>query len=1525
MPRVSGKATVPAGLTAAVVVLALMAAACSVATAGPSVPADSVSTTSTVPSTNHQLPASTPSVRGGSSGYGFVFLGRPGTVEAGFDRYFWVSAPGLGVVTACTGSAAGHCTWAEYFQTYTTRPAGTYPTTGPPAPLGSYLTGDNVPVYFDQRSSTVWFVFEADADVESGAWEVTQGTATTRFTAVCDPVSRLVLDDWPPSTEHDDVWHNVKVCEGILPDMPEQSGSLTIPEPVEHFEAQLVDGSTRVARAGLDKETTIRLVQVTQERIGRLNNEPVHRNVYTRAVGKPVGAVVYSGPSSGQPVMCVDTTRSAPRPATNRRTCFTDDEGKVILRYRVPTSAADQFVMREDRLLVFIDRDRDNMLDEGPGSGPPSRVSGPAEPFALMAVPIAKAINYVALGDSYSSGENGETVENSETGMYQAGVSPADGECRRWTQAYPYVFARDVLMEGQPGINVTFATFACTGAETANIHDPTDPNPTPAPPAVAHDTDRPSPAAVLGAPDSRRLTPQSPPVPINSRSPLWEPRQATSLQAAQTVLARAMRNVDMITITIGGNDAGFAGVLKNCVSQLVFPRYSCSDSSENPNPAVIGIRVAAVITELRTVAPNASIFVLGYPYLTPSVGSCGDPSTTHTVNPLTGAAIKHLVHDSARCEAIYDFINDCEALSAEEILKRSRFGIGRLANPFGSFGVSFAEAGFLWGMADVLNEQIRAAAARSGAHFVDIGGFVGHSPCDPDAWLHGFEHTDMLEYDATSARTFHPNEAGHDGYAEILKNYIRTANATPGTELNEAGLPVNPAPQSTSRPPRDPGTTSEDAKETSLDSTDGPGTGGGPRTVVPQPTGQFLLLERVVDVSGCGSTFVSPGEQLRLVAEGFAAGTTVAFHAQAVSLDGTAVTAPALPAVAADADGALDVLWTIPAATGSVPRVYVVDATGVNTSGGTHTAYMISPLVAYPSTPLCATDDTVATTRGQSVTVTVLGNDTAPTGGTLDVTSVRVLGTSAVGFVVDAATGVVTYTPPPGFYGTAEGSYVVYDAWGVGVRAEITVTVASGCTITGAAGVTEITGTDGDDVICVPDPDDRQAFHVIYGLGGNDVIIGGAGTEWVYGDDGMDTIHGGAGDDRIVGGAGVDTVYGGDGFDHVYSLDLDDIIIDDDYEKVITPRGLTPPSSPVTSFDWAWVAVSDVVEIDVLGNDYDPNDNLDVSSLTIIWPPGAGIATVITAGSGHTVVEYTAPATGGAAVFGYQICDTFGACTVTEVLILVGTTNCTITGTGAAETLTGTDGDDVICAGGGDDVVYGLGGNDTIIGGAGDDTLYGGDATLIGVLDGNDTIIGGNGDDTLYGGYGNDTLYGGAGDDTLAGNRRDDRLYGGAGDDTIVGGGENDVIFGGSGDDILDGHAANDMIFGGPGVDTVRGGNGDDVLWGNQGNDILVGGTGDDILYGGAGDDSLDGNTQNDLLWGGAGDDVLNGRGHDDQLHGGPGDDILNGGADNDLVFGAAGVDILDGGDGTDHLDGGPDTDTCRRGETTTSCEPETR
>ena len=1232
-----------------------------------------------------------------------------------------------------------------------------------------------------------------------------------------------------------------------------------------------------------------------------------------------VGMSVVLGPSRGSALTCVGTPAPATVPGS---TCSSDIDGRVALTYRVARNP-NRHRQDMDVIRLYLDEDGDGSYDAG-------------EPFTYLTVRIARVPNYVALGDSYSAGENGEAPT---TGAYQGGISPADAQCRRWDQAYPYIFTNEYLGIPAPGDN--FKTFACTGAITLNIFNPADPNPT-APPGTVHDTDRPSPHAPLGRAVYRGEPPNQR-VLGHERDPLWESRQAVSLANVE-----AMRDVDMITLTIGGNDVGFGDALTACVHPHEFDG-SCGTDDLDLTFEEVENRVVSTLDHLRVVAPAASIFVLGYPYLTPALTGCAAPSRVPGSRPGPHA----FEHESDQCEMEYNVIRNCKSLSASQVLRASLWGLGaNVLSILSTDGrIDYSEASFVQSSAMALNSAIMRAASRSEVHFVDVvsaahspGGllsFVGNSPCESVPWINGFEAEPGRRLNAASGRSFHPNSAGQQGYARILEQYILDA-ASSGAMLSEAGLPTNPmraagtghgARGNAGSLPR-----SAEAGESAgagdfgvasrRSSSSRQATDESPEDT-PEASAGFLDAQRVVSSgSACGAAFLMPGEQVQLVAAGFAPGAAVSFLVRAASLDGTELEGLSVPAATAGDDGLLKVAWSVPSAPSSdedpVPTGYVVDASGPGAGGGTHSAYMVEPVVAYSGTSPCAVPDTAATSLGRPVQIPLLANDVAPAGGSLDASSLWVPPAGDGDFVVDSATGSVTFTPGAGFSGTVAANYWVYDTWGVGVRGDITVTVSAGCTITGTAGATRIEGTDGDDVICVPDPDDRRAFHVIDAKAGNDTVIGGAGVEWIYGGAGDDTVYGRGGDDRIVAGTGADTIHGGLGTDHVYSTDLADTVIDDDYQLVVAPSVTVPQAGPEVSDDWHYADAAQTVAIDVLDNDHDPNEDLDPASLRITRAPSSGTAAVATI-DGRTVVEYVAAATGGMDSLAYEICDALSGCATAEVTVMVGTTACTIVGTDASETLNGTAGDDVICGLGGDDVIYGLGGDDVLVGGGGADSLYGGDQTLGGASDGDDVLWGGSGDDALYGGNGNDTLWGADGDDTLHGNRRDDRIHGGPGDDTAVGGGEDDRIWGGPGDDILDGHADDDTVFGGPGDDSVRGGNGDDILWGGSGDDTLIGWAGADALYGGAGADTLNGHTQDDILWGGSGDDTLEGRGHNDQLHGGPGDDTLRGGAHDDRVYGGSGDDILDGGNGTDHLDGGPDADACTRGDTATGCETEAR
>ncbi len=208
---------------------------------------------------------------------------------------------------------------------------------------------------------------------------------------------------------------------------------------------------------------------------------------------------------------------------------------------------------REDELGVFVDSSRDGVWQGG-------------EPFAdLVAVRFIHPAGVVALGDSYSAGENGQFRAGvgfgpGSDGGYCLTDNPAVFDCRRWNRAYARLL---------PGIESSVyggvETCACTGAVSLNIFHPDDSDYD-----GLHDT--------LGAPSRPSVRPRpgvretivadlpSPaaepfvwPAPADGQDDEWEPRRGRSLRGANTRQA-----VDMVTLAIGGNDLGFAEVLKSC-------------------------------------------------------------------------------------------------------------------------------------------------------------------------------------------------------------------------------------------------------------------------------------------------------------------------------------------------------------------------------------------------------------------------------------------------------------------------------------------------------------------------------------------------------------------------------------------------------------------------------------------------------------------------------------------------------------------------------------------------------------------------------------------------------------------------------------------------------------------------------------------------------------------------------------------------------------------------------------------------
>ena len=708
----------------------------------------------------------------------------------------------------------------------------------------------------------------------------------------------------------------------------------------------------------------------------------------------------------------------------------------------------------------------------------------------------------------------------------------------------------------------------------------------------------------------------------------------------------------------------------------------------------------------------------------------------------------------------------------------------------------------------------------------------------------------------------------------------------------------------------------------------------------------WLIQRRLgPEPTGCGSPFVVPGESVGLSAGGFAPHSEVSLTARGISITGAALPPPTIPPTTADGEGLIDVVWTVPEAPPAgedpEPRAYVAEATGIEPGGEEYVAYMVEPLVAYPGTTICALADSASTTLGQPVRIPVLDNDVAPEGGWLDPASVDPRPVAGGELAVDASDGSLTFTPDPGFAGTATATYVVFDNWQIGVEGEVTVTVDAGCTIDIPPDAREVQGTEGDDVICADDLGDtsgwdRDRFHVIYALGGDDIILGSNGVDWIYTGEGTDVVYGRGSDDRII-VYGEDRVYGGSGFDTIYSVDLAMEVFDDDdgYVIELSTAILFESGGPIAADDHRHLDSLATQVIEALENDYDPNNDLDGLSLSIVKHPTLGSARIVDSPWFGKAIEYAPNGASGTDELSYSICDLLSRCTTSEVHITLGLEHCTITGTAGPDTLTGTPGDDIICGLGGNDRIDGLGGNDVIIAGPGDDTVVGGagddrirggggDDTLEGGA-GDDTLWGGDGSDDLDGGDGNDIVLGGDGDDSATGGEGSDRLWGGDGNDTLEGGAGDDTLWGGPRNDTLNGGPGHDTLWGdasqGVGDDTIDGGDGNDIILGNFGRDLLMGGAGDDWIWGGSSDDTVRGGSGNDEILGNNGDDRLEGGAGDDRLFGGDGNDTIDGGDGDDYLTGDYGDDRLDGGEGSDYLTGYDGTDICLGGEVTALCE----
>ncbi|GAA0598755.1 SGNH/GDSL hydrolase family protein [Actinomadura livida] len=153
----------------------------------------------------------------------------------------------------------------------------------------------------------------------------------------------------------------------------------------------------------------------------------------------------------------------------------------------------------------------------------------------------AAATNYVALGDSYSSGTG--------AGNYD----PDSGSCKRSANAYPNLWAAANATD-------SYRFAACSGATTSSVS-----------------------SGQLGA-----------------------------LSSSTT----------LVSITVGGNDAGFSNVMQTCVLQSTSTCQNRVAQAESYMRNTLPGRLDSLYAQIRSRAPSARVVVLGYPRLYTIVDWC---------------------------------------------------------------------------------------------------------------------------------------------------------------------------------------------------------------------------------------------------------------------------------------------------------------------------------------------------------------------------------------------------------------------------------------------------------------------------------------------------------------------------------------------------------------------------------------------------------------------------------------------------------------------------------------------------------------------------------------------------------------------------------------------------------------------------------------------------------------------------------------------------------------------------------------
>lgn len=358
------------------------------------------------------------------------------------------------------------------------------------------------------------------------------------------------------------------------------------------------------------------------------------------------------------------------------------------------------------------------------------------------------------LGDSYTSGEGTFSYD-----MQSDGVPDQGGYCHRSRLSWGWLAAQSGLTHRGQTIETTPIFLACSGARTKNL--------------LAWSTEGNSGDNVDNPTDGVFQNGHSPQIPV-LRS-----------------LVAAGNDVEVVSFTIGGNDAGFSSIIKECMTSLgkdCDPENVIVDGTKGERSGRmlqnLPMSLANVYKQIKDAAPEADLYTGSYPVAL----------STEILSP------QHEV-----CERLANLSQLWPGLPfPNQIVDPT--GVQRaaiLASTFMGIGISETERQRLNDFVATLNETIKQSAARAGVGYVEHS-FNGNDYCSTYAGKLEANYLDGLTVLAPQMQSFwdsvwelnpewlavesmHPSPAGYANWAPSWEDAIN--NTVPPAADPDAPLP----------------------------------------------------------------------------------------------------------------------------------------------------------------------------------------------------------------------------------------------------------------------------------------------------------------------------------------------------------------------------------------------------------------------------------------------------------------------------------------------------------------------------------------------------------------------------------------------------------------------------------------------------------------------------------------------------------------------------------------------------------------